>query len=198
VFTRIDRAMKGHLLGQRTDAFSGAPSGVIVAVDQWVKSTPLGTSDSANSIVIRGRLDALVALEDGSTAILDFKTTAPKDPHLASYTDQLRGYLAAVEHPAIGNTAVVRALGLLCFAPVGFETGGEKAALVGDLRWVEVLRDDAEFDDLLREVVGVIEGRDLPLPAPGCAWCVHDEVRPERCCTTPIKVLRNHIVCESP
>ena len=172
VFGAIDRAMKDFYLGERAELVApGAPAGVIGSPDRWVKSAPLAIAGGETAVVLRGRLDALVAGDDGADGVVDFKTALPSDAHVPLYGRQLHAYAWALETPASGRPSEVSALGLLCFSPDKFEADGARGALLGDLAWIDVARDDAGFEAFLRDVVTVLEAGEPPEPAPGCPWC---------------------------
>ena len=78
VFGLIDRAMKDFYLGARAETLvPGMAPGVIVDGDRWVKTAPIVPPGASSSLVIRGRVDVLVACDDGTTAVVEFKTAAP-------------------------------------------------------------------------------------------------------------------------
>jgi hypothetical protein len=172
VFGVIDGAMKHFYLCERADSLSpGAPAGTIGQPNRWVKSVPIDLPGCHRRVVLRGRLDAMVACDDGTDAVVDFKTALPTDAHVPLYGRQLHSYAWALERPASGRPTEVSALGLLCFAPDSFESEGNRAALSGDLTWIGVPRDDAEFQAFLVTVVSLLEAPEPPEPAPGCPWC---------------------------
>ena len=172
VFGAIDRAMKDFYLGERADVLApSAPAGVIGCPDRWVKSASIALPGCPTPLVLRGRLDALVGCDDGSDGVVDFKTALPTDARIPLYGRQLHAYGWALEQPASGRLSRVSALGLLCFSPESFEAEGPRAALLGDLAWIEVPRDDEAFERLLLEVAGVLELPEPPPPAPDCPWC---------------------------
>jgi len=172
IFGAIDRAMKDFYLGERADLLAlGAPAGVIGWPDRWVKSAPIALPSCGRPVVLRGRLDALVACDDGTDGVVDFKTALPSDAHVPLYGHQLHAYAWSLEQPASGCPTQVSALGLLCFAPDAFEAEGARAALCGDLVWIGVPRDDHGFEAFLTEVISVLEALEPPPPNPSCNWC---------------------------
>jgi hypothetical protein len=167
--------MKSALVGKRAESVvDGAPTGVIRSADSWVKSMPMLLREGSTPVVVRGRVDVLVARDDGTVAVVDFKT-GPTDP-VARYGPQLAAYAHALEHPATGGSLTVTATGLLIFSPGGFEAAGERAALVGGLHWVDMPRNRAAFEAFLAEVVTMLDRPEPPPPSPGCSWC-SDEAR---------------------
>jgi hypothetical protein len=172
VFGRIDRAMKQHYLGERSETLAeGMPVGVIGRGDRWVKSVPLRPPGCSATCTIRGFVDVLIDCDDGSTGIVDFKTTVPKAEHLTTYSRQLHAYAVALEHPFSARATEVSSLGLLCFLPESYEAENGKAGLFGAVQWIDVPRDDQRFSEFLGEIVSVLEEPNPPPAAPGCAWC---------------------------
>jgi hypothetical protein len=92
-----------------------------------------------------GRVDVLVDCDDGTTGVVDFKTTIPKPDQVVTYSRQLHAHAVAREHPASGRPERVSSLGLLCFLPDGYEAAAGRADLRGGVEWIEVPRDDEGF-----------------------------------------------------
>ncbi len=157
VFGTIDRAMKSCYVGQKSEALAaGLPAGLICQADRWVRSAGLTIPNSTVVSEIRGSVDALIECDDGSVAVVDFKTAEPHADHVATYGRQLHAYALALEQPASGPPIQVSALGLLCFLPNAF-TNTPAAALTGEIRWVEIERDEPAFYRFLIEVASVID-----------------------------------------
>jgi hypothetical protein len=163
--------MKSNYLGERTECLAlDMPPGVISQADRWVKSAGLTVPGSPIVTEIRGSLDALIQCDDGSVVVIDFKTAEPTADHTATYSRQLHAYALALERPASGPATTVSALGLLCFLPSSFRCS-ESAALLGEMRWFEIERDEESFLEFLIEVVSVLEGPEPPPASPTCVWC---------------------------
>lgn len=172
VFGTIDRAMKTFYLGRPTEVMAaGMPPGVIDQGDRWVRSAGLTLPGSAVVSELRGSLDALIHCDDGTVAVVDFKTAGPNADHAATYSRQLHACALALEQPFSGAAATVSALGLLCFLPDSFGAAGETAALSGQVEWFGIERDDPSFFRFLIEVASVIDGPEPPPASPGCSWC---------------------------
>jgi len=120
---------------------------------------------------IRGRIDVLVECDDGSTAVVDFKTGEPGPALCEKYARQLHAYALALEHPANGPATAVSALGLLCFSPDRFETIGQDAAVTGGLTWTEVPLDRQAFMSFLSRVLALLDEPEAPPPSIDCQWC---------------------------
>jgi hypothetical protein len=171
VFGTIDRAMKSHYMGQRSEALApGLPSGVIGQADRWVKSAGLTIPNSSVVSEVRGSVDALIECDDGTVAVVDFKTAEPDADHVATYSRQLHAYALALEQPSSGPSIEVSALGLLCFLPDSF-TSAPQATLTGKIRWFEIERDEPAFYRFLIEVASVIDQPKPPAASPTCLWC---------------------------
>jgi hypothetical protein len=170
IFNTIDAAMKQRLpalLGRGT-----LPAGRVATPPGELRSRRLraGRVDW----VLRGRPDAVVALDGGGYAVVDFKTADDADAELAArYSPQLHAYAWALEQPEPPQAPLgpVRTLGLLVFTPARFSLrGGDRAGLHGGLRWVPVARNDNNFRRLLARAAGTLTGAP-PLADPRCRWC---------------------------
>jgi hypothetical protein len=178
IFTVIDNQMRQRFEKQRTEKVAPElPPGVFDCRDQWVQSAPISIAGRGTLCVVRGKLDALVRFDDGSFAVVDFKTSSQSDRNVATYTRQLSAYAYALENAAPGQTSVrpVRRLGLLVFDPQSFSSEKKTAELAGTLTWAEIPRDDKAFLDFLNEVAAVLDLPAAPPPTPGCTWCGYRE-----------------------
>ena len=102
--------------------------------------------------------------------VVDFKTVEPNPDHLARYSRQLHAYALALEQPWSGPATEVSALGLLCFSPDSFSSSST-ATLCGDIKWLEIERDEPSFLRFLIEVMSVIDRSDPPPASRSCVWC---------------------------
>jgi PD-(D/E)XK nuclease superfamily len=171
VFGAIDRAMKEFYVGRRSELIArGAPAGVI-GDGNWTRSIPLSAPGTSSSFIVRGRTDVLVHRDDATTVVVDFKTAEPKAEHVPTYSRQLHAYALALENPASGPAVSVSSLGLLCFSPGSFEAERSRARLNGNLRWIEVSRDDEAFERFIADVISVLEDPKPPAVSRRCAWC---------------------------
>ncbi|MGH7228401.1 MAG: PD-(D/E)XK nuclease family protein [Nitrospiraceae bacterium] len=175
IFTVIDAEMKKWFTGRRTESFApGLQAGSVQFGEKWVESRPGAIPGSSSTYVIRGKFDTVVKFDDQSYGVIDFKTSETRPDHVRLYGRQLHAYARALEDPAEGNFALkpISRLGLLVFRPSAFsnDTSGT-ALLAGDLRWIEVPRDDAGFATFMSEVGSVLDLPAPPEPAASCEWC---------------------------
>jgi len=178
IFTVIDGEMRARFDRQRTEqAAPMLPPGEFDCREQWVQSEPILLPDRDVQVVLRGKLDAFVRFDDGSFAVVDFKTSQQSDRNIDTYTRQLSAYAYALENAAVGQLALkpVRRIGLLVFEPKSFSSAKEAAQLIGSLTWAEIPRDDATFLKFLGEVAAALEFATPPPPASGCLWCTYRE-----------------------
>lgn len=175
IFNVIDGEMKECFKGRHTSKFlSNLPPGRIDFSDKWVESTPISFPRRKSSCFIRGRLDSVIRCDDGTFAVIDFKTSRAKADHIQRYSRQLHAYAYALEKARPGKLALspITRLGLVVFEPDGFSDGkGHKATLSGELTWIEIHRDDKSFRRFLGQVLAIL-GRPTPPQAdPSCEWC---------------------------
>jgi hypothetical protein len=178
IFTAIDGQMRLRFDGKRTEeVLPELPPGKLDCGDQRVQCAPIRLPNVNCALEIRGKLDALVRFDDGSVAVVDFKTASVSGRNVETYTRQLSAYAYALENPAPGFLGLrpVRRLGLLIFEPQAFSSESRAASLSGSLHWQEIPVSHDAFLKFLREVATVL---DLPVPPPpteGCPWCEYRE-----------------------
>ncbi len=177
IFGVIDKAMTACYSGRPARAIAaGMPDGIIRSGQKWVRSRPIDLGIEDCTCFISGRLDSLIELDDGAWGIIDFKTSRVSGPHIPLYSRQLHAYAHALENPASGQPALGRIarLGLLVYEPSTFEHAIDRAAtLAGEVKYIDIPRNDAAFLDFLRQVVAVLSQPLPPEPAPDCPWCAY-------------------------
>jgi hypothetical protein len=150
------------------------PAGIVKFREKWVKSVPISFPDISSQCVLKGRFDAIMAFDDGSYGIIDFKTSDASEEKAAFYSRQLSAYAYALENPAPGALSIspITRLGLFIITPHRFErlpTG--EIAFVNKTTWMDVPRDDATFLSLLREIITLLDKSAPPDPAEDCGLC---------------------------
>jgi len=176
VFTAIDRQMRNFFEGQRTERVAPhLPPGVFDCREQWVTSKPLSFPGRGVQLVLRGKLDALVRFDDGSFAVVDFKTSANSEGKADTYSYQLNAYAHALENAPAGKFGVspVRTLGLLIFEPRVFSSAQAAAQLSGAFSWVPIRHDAERFLRFLGDVAAILDSASPPAPSPDCDWCAY-------------------------
>jgi len=175
IFSRIDMLMKNFFEGRSTAEFTpNLPPGVVRMGGKGVESHPLHLPGHSAVYKIAGRFDSVLEFEDGTYAVVDFKTTSPKQEHVAFYSRQLHAYSYALEHPAPGKLclAPVTRLGLFSLDLDGLERVSiDRLALLGPVHWQEVPHDEAGFLAFLGSVADVLEQPEPPPPGEKCGFC---------------------------
>ena len=179
IFSTIGSLQKNYYSSKRTEAFCPElPPGVVMLGEKWVRSRTIDFSECSSSCFINGRFDIVANLDDGSYAVLDFKTGNPNEEKAGMYSRQLHAYAFSLENPADGalRLSPISRLGLLYFTPDKCEQIKiPRQILEGEMRWIEVERNDSVFLDLLRGMVSLLDGP-LPPPEPEtCNWCAYRE-----------------------
>lgn len=150
------------------------PAGVVKYREMWIKSAPVNFADLDARCVIRGRLDAVIAFEDGSFGVIDYKTSNASQEKATFYSRQLSAYAYALENPAPGalHLSPVTRLGLFILTPQRFEeiASGE-VAFVTTATWMDVRRDDPVFLTFLAGVMAVLAADEPPASADTCPLC---------------------------
>lgn len=179
IFTRIDRLMKDFFYQLPTNEISPElPPGQVAYADKWVYSAPITFPHHTASCYIRGIFDTVLQFEDGSYAVVDFKTTQPKAEHIHFYSRQLQAYAHALENPNPGKFSLrpVTVMGLLCVEPVQMKrSDGSNLAYEGQVTWLDCPRDDQAFLAFLDQVLAVLDQPEPPQPNPKCGFCNYRE-----------------------
>lgn len=177
IFTVIDGLMKGFFRDQPAQALEpGLPPGRVLFSSKRVQSAPIALPGHAETCVLAGLFDSLLAFDDGSYAVVDFKTSAPKAQHVAFYGRQLHAYAYALEHPAEGklHLSPVSRLGLFVVQPNEMVRQSDgRIAYLGQVTWLEVPRNDSAFLAFLSEVMTLLESPTPPPAAENCPWCAY-------------------------
>jgi hypothetical protein len=174
VFTLLDGQTKRFFAEKRTREISDLlPPGRLTYGERAVRSGRLAIPGNERPVLIGGRFDAAIRFDDGSFGLVDFKTAAPRQDHLALYGRQLHAYALAAENPAPGGLLLrpVSRLGLLCVEPTAMVRHRGGVAYGGQSHWVEIPRADDAFLVILGEALSVLERKTPPLPAPTCQFC---------------------------
>lgn len=175
MFSKMGNLTSNFYLGKPSIEISpDLPKGSVKIREKWVKSVPISFPDTSTQIVIKGRFDAIMAFEDGSFGVIDYKTSDASEEKAAFYSRQLSAYAYALEHPAPNALSIspITRLGLFIITPDRFERlpNGE-LAFITRTSWMDVPRDDATFLALLREVVTLLDLAAPPEPAEDCGLC---------------------------
>ena len=175
MFGKMGNLTSNYYMNKQSSEISpGLPVGFVKFREKGVKSLPISFPDTASQCVIKGRFDAIMAFEDGSYGIIDYKTSDASEEKATFYSRQLSAYAYALENPApkAFSLSPITRLGLFIITPDRFEQipGGE-LAFITSTTWMDVPRDDPTFMALLREIVSLLDKPTLPDPTEDCGLC---------------------------
>lgn len=175
MFGTMGNLTSNFYLDQSTVEISATlPAGTVKFKEKWVKSSPIFFDGISSQCVIRGRFDAVMAFEDGSYGIIDYKTADASEEKAVFYSRQLSAYAYSLENPAGGALSLspITRLGLFIITPQRYElTPSGEAAFITRTTWMDVARDDKAFLEFLGEVMAVLDAPQAPEPDGGCALC---------------------------
>ena len=120
MFGKMANLTSGFYQGRPASEISPTlPAGVVQYREKFVRSAPISLPGTESQCYINGRFDAVIAFEDGTYGIVDYKTSDPKEEHAAFYSRQLSAYAYALENPAPGamSLAPISRLGLFVVTP---------------------------------------------------------------------------------
>ncbi len=175
IFSTIASLQKDYFSDKRTEDFCpDLPPGQVVLGEKWVQSKPITFDGIESTCYIKGRFDVVMALDDGTYLLGDFKTGNPSTEKSEMYGRQLHAYSYALEHPDAGALSLgpITKLGLLYFTPDRYDQADiPRQALAGDLTWIEVEHNSEDFLGFMNDVLLLLDG-DAPSPDPAnCDWC---------------------------
>jgi len=176
VFTILDNQTKDFYFNKRSEEMAdGLRPGRVAFGDRWVRSRPLSVPGHDTKVTLQGKIDTALAFDDGTHAIVDFKTSSPKADHVPFYGRQLHSYALAAENPAEGalELSEVSQMGLLCVEPVAMIAVGDDVAYKGVTHFLEIERDDDAFMAFLSQVLYVLEKPEPPPAGPKCGYCAY-------------------------
>jgi CRISPR/Cas system-associated exonuclease Cas4 (RecB family) len=183
VFSRIDSLMKHLYADKPTSALSPElPPGRVTLQGKWVNSAPIQFDGIEASCYLKGAFDSVLAFEDGTYAVIDFKTSSPSPAHVGFYGRQLSAYAYALEHPGEKGLSLspISKLGLLYLDPVDIEHGADHKRIIygGEVTWQELPKDEKAFLDFMKEVLTLLSLPEPPSAPDTCGFCAY---RAEAC-----------------
>lgn len=175
IFTRMANCTSKFYDGKPTAQICPQlPPGVAKYREQWVRSKPIAVKNGLHQIVIRGKLDAVLAFDDGSFGIVDYKTSKASEEKSIFYQPQLSAYAYALENSDKGGLSLspIKLLGLLFVTPTSYRAFSDSTSgFYNQTTWLEVGRNDAGFLELLDQIVEVLESPKLADSGAGCELC---------------------------
>ncbi len=164
VISEIDGCMKGSLDGKNLQSLDKSlPDCKIILSDSWVQSKPIIVGDM--EVVIRGRIDAALDFHDGTYGVIDYKASNKNGLSMHGYTRQLQGYAYALMNNDSRDVHLspISRLGVLQYRPDKFSIlGNGKAALEGQIEWIEIENDIADFARfIIEEVIPFLKREDM-------------------------------------
>eukprot|EP00186_Timspurckia_oligopyrenoides_P001565 CAMPEP_0182447092 /NCGR_PEP_ID=MMETSP1172-20130603/11291_1 /TAXON_ID=708627 /ORGANISM="Timspurckia oligopyrenoides, Strain CCMP3278" /LENGTH=178 /DNA_ID=CAMNT_0024643377 /DNA_START=382 /DNA_END=918 /DNA_ORIENTATION=- len=154
--------------------------------DAWVESVKLSVPNHKSKVVIKGMVDCLVAFEDGTFGIIDFKTSSVNSS-IEMYSRQLHAYSFCIENAAAASPLPqlpISELALIVYEPEQFKAidGTDDgsglnlgARLVGRLSYISMEKNDQKFMQFLSDVLDVLESPSPPSPGVSqygtCSYC---------------------------
>jgi hypothetical protein len=183
VFSRIDSLMKQLFKDKPTSLISpDLPPGRVTMQGKWINSTVIGFDGIDATCYLKGAFDSVLAFDDGTYAVIDFKTSSPSPAHVGFYGRQLSAYAYALEHPSEKGLAVapISKLGLLYLDPVDIEHGSDHKRITygGEVTWQEIPKNEAVFLDFMRRVLTLLSQPEPPAAPETCGFCAYrDEAR---------------------
>lgn len=169
VFMKMNGQLQRSVLGKHLkDLHPDLPSGVFQSQETRLESKPIPKGEKT---FVKGRLDLLTKLDDGTYGIIDLKITDPKSEDLYKFSKQLHAYKFALENLANGTAPIkISLMGLLIVSPESVVVDAEDFIYHTRPEWVPIKEDMPGFFDFIDEVSSLLEGS-IPPPTATCKWC---------------------------
>ena len=116
-------------------------------------------------------------LDDGSYAVIDFKTTAMSSDKAKDYSTQLHAYKYALENNREGkpHLSPITKLGIIVFEPdideKMIKTSESSQGIIHKAQWFEIPIDEDNFVSYVKKVVKLLSSQDIPHSAESCQFC---------------------------
>ena len=179
IFGKYDIVHKKSTEGLRTeDVCSDMPKGTFIKGpgDKFLESQNI---DCGNNIAgyISGKGDAFLKLDDGSYAVIDFKTTAMSPEKAEDYSTQLHAYKYALEHnkESKPHLSPITKLGILIFEPdINQKMKRNDISSFGimhKVEWFEIKIDENKFVEYVKKVINLLGSDNMPDSESSCSFC---------------------------
>lgn len=172
VLSEIDGIMKGSLEGKKLSELDpNLPAARVIMADTWVQSKPIVVGDL--ELIIRGKIDAALDFEDGTYGVVDYKASSKMSSNMLAYTNQLQAYAYALTYndSRDQHLSPITRLGVLQYRPCQFKiTGDGKASMIGDIKWVEIENDMADFVNFIVHKIAPLLMREDMMPPANDEW----------------------------
>lgn len=187
IFNVIDGQMRAFYGGRRTESVLPVmPPGRFATEERWVESATITVPGRKSTCYIKGKIDAVVAFDDATHGLVDFKTSSVKGEYLSKYGRQLHAYVYALEHaanPSAFSLSPITSMGLLVFEPQKISTATELTmddimkltpmglGMTGPTSWTPIEKDQAGFMQFIDEMLGILDAEGPPPAGMTCEWC---------------------------
>ena len=179
IFSKYDIIHKNSTTGMRTeDICIDIPKGIFFEGpgSKTLESVDIKCEDG-NAGYISGKGDAFLKLDDGSYAVIDFKTTAMSSDKAKDYSTQLHAYKYALENNREGkpHLSPITKLGIIVFEPdideKMIKTSESSQGIIHKTQWFEIPIDEDNFVSYVKKVVKLLSSQDIPHSAESCQFC---------------------------
>ena len=179
IFSKYDIIHKNSTTGMRTeDICIDIPKGIFFEGpgSKTLESIDIKCEDG-NAGYISGKGDAFLKLDDGSYAVIDFKTTAMSSDKAKDYSTQLHAYKYALENNREGkpHLSPITKLGIIVFEPdideKMIKTSESSQGIIHKTQWFEIPIDEDNFVSYVKKVVKLLSSQDTPHSAESCQFC---------------------------
>jgi len=180
IFSKYDVIHKNSTDGLRTEEVCPEmPRGTFIKGpgDKFLESVDIKGKNASG--YISGKGDAFLKLDDGSYAVIDFKTTAMNAEKAKDYSSQLHAYKYALENNKDNkpHLSPITKLGILIFEPdinqKMKKNNSTSFGIMHKVEWFEIKINEKKFINYVKEVIDLLGSDKVPEsdPSSPCLDC---------------------------
>ncbi len=179
IFSKYDIIHKNSTDGLRTeDVCKEMPKGTFIKGpgDKFLESIDIKGNDGASGY-ISGKGDAFLELDDGSYAVIDFKTTSMSKDKAEDYSTQLHAYKYALENNRKDkpHLSPITKLGILIFEPdikkKMEKDNSNSFGIFHKVNWFEIKINEKKFIDYVKKIIDLLNLDKIPESGSSCSFC---------------------------
>jgi len=170
IFSRLDRQQRAYYDNQPSSLIDASlPNGTIKNA-AGIRSVPF--VHDGIELTVKGTLDAIIEFKDGTTGIIDYKSSIPQDSLGERYRPQLSAYNWALSNPAVGQAKEISLMGLLIVCPESMQMTELGPAQLVSTTWIPVEYDHEWFIELMTHIAKIVKNPETAESNPYCEYCI--------------------------
>jgi hypothetical protein len=155
------------------------PSGTIESSNRGFTSVPYLVENLNLELIVTCKLDNLVKLDDGTYAIVMFKTSMPKESNLPAIEKQINACAWAIQHCNKPEKQVkITEVGIMVFDAVAAVQMKSYDQLFS---YIKLNLEPDQFENYLQDIATLLVSNVVPDFTDGCSYCHRDSLLMPEC-----------------